>query len=193
MCLKTDSIGVGRMGDCADTTAEAARAGGPDRDNLGAALRDEPVAARMARGLPAPVLRSRDRRCVLVWRAGWAGNRNCDLGGLPASHPHIRELENVIERALVLDKDGVLALDDLPDRLRAREHRVADLRMELPDEGISLENVERELLLAALEKHNWNQTRAGAFLNITHSTLLYRMQKFGLERDRKAAESPASE
>jgi hypothetical protein len=75
----------------------------------------------------------------------------------------------------------------------ARAHRVADLRMELPDEGISLENVERELLLAALEKHNWNQTRAGAFLNITHSTLLYRMQKFGLERDRKAAESPASE
>ena len=106
---------------------------------------------------------------------------------------NIRELENVIERALVLDKDGVLGLDDLPDRLRVREQRVANLRMELPDEGISLEDVERELLLAALEKHNWNQTRAAAFLNITRSTLLYRMQKFGLERDRKATESPAPE
>ncbi len=101
---------------------------------------------------------------------------------------NIRELENVIERALVLDKDSVLGLDDLPERLRTREHRVANLRMELPDEGISLEDVERELLLAALHKHNWNQTRAAAFLNITRSTLLYRMQKFGLEREKTAVE-----
>jgi len=57
----------------------------------------------------------------------------------------------------------------------------------LPDEGISLEGVERELLLAALEKHNWNQTRAAAYLDITRSTLLYRMQKFGLEREKSAA------
>ncbi|MGE3411116.1 MAG: sigma-54-dependent transcriptional regulator [Dehalococcoidia bacterium] len=99
---------------------------------------------------------------------GWPGN--------------IRELENVIERALALDRDGVIGLDDLPERLRSREHRVANLRMELPDEGVSLEEVERELLLASLEKHNWNQTRAAAFLNITRSTLLYRMQKFHLER-----------
>ena len=101
---------------------------------------------------------------------------------------NIRELENVIERALVLDKDGVLGLDDLPERLRAREHRVANLHIELPDEGISLEDLERELLLAALHKHNWNQTRAAAFLNITRSTLLYRMQKFGLEREKTPAE-----
>ena len=106
---------------------------------------------------------------------------------------NIRELENVIERALVLDKDGVIALDDLPDRLRTREHRVANLRMELPDEGISLEDVERELLLAALEKHNWNQTRAAAFLNITRSTLVYRMEKFGLQREKKPAEPAAHE
>ncbi len=101
---------------------------------------------------------------------------------------NIRELENVIERALVLDKDGVLGLDDLPERLSAREQRIGNLRLELPDEGISLETVERELLLAALEKHNWNQTRAAGYLGITRSTLLYRMQKFGLERDKVAAE-----
>ena len=99
---------------------------------------------------------------------GWPGN--------------IRELENVIERALVLDKEGTVGLDDLPERLRTHENHIANLRMELPDEGISLEDVERELLLAALEKHNWNQTKAAAFLNITRSTLLYRMQKFNLQR-----------
>ena len=57
------------------------------------------------------------------------------------------------------------------DRLRTREHRVANLRMELPDEGISLEDVERELLRAALEKHDWNQTRGPRFSTITRSTL----------------------
>ncbi len=111
---------------------------------------------------------------------------------------NIRELENVIERALVLDRDGVIGLDDLPDRLRASGERIGNLRIELPDEGISLEDVERELLLAALEKHNWNQTRAAAYLNITRSTLLYRMQKFGLERGKnpqpatEASEAPSS-
>jgi DNA-binding NtrC family response regulator len=97
---------------------------------------------------------------------------------------NIRELENVIERALVLDRDGILGLDDLPDRLTASGARIGNLRLELPDEGISLEDIERDLLLAALEKHNWNQTRAAAYLNITRSTLLYRMQKFSLVRDR---------
>lgn len=105
---------------------------------------------------------------------GWPGN--------------IRELENVVERALVLDKDGVIGLDDLPDRLRAREQRIGNVRIELPDEGISLEKVERELLLTALEKHDWNQTRAAAYLDITRSTLLYRMQKYGLEREKAAAD-----
>jgi len=95
---------------------------------------------------------------------------------------NIRELENVIERALVLDTDGVVTVEDLPERLRAGERRVARLRLELPDEGLSLEELERELLQAALERHHWNQTRAAAYLNITRGTLMYRMQKHGLER-----------
>jgi two-component system NtrC family response regulator len=95
---------------------------------------------------------------------------------------NIRELENVVERALVLDRDGAIGLDDLPDRLRVREHGLGRLRIELPDEGLSLETVERDLLQAALERHDWNQTKAAAYLDITRSALLYRMQKFGIER-----------
>jgi two-component system NtrC family response regulator len=54
--------------------------------------------------------------------------------------------------------------------------------MELPDNGLSLEEVERELLVAALVKHGWNQTKAATYLSISRSALIYRMQKFGLEQ-----------
>lgn len=94
---------------------------------------------------------------------------------------NVRELENVLERALVLDSDGRIGLDDLPDRFRTERTPIGRLRMELPDEGVPLEEVERELIRAALEKHHWNQTRAAAYLDLTRSTLIYRMQKFGLE------------
>ena len=50
-------------------------------------------------------------------------------------------------------------------------------------------SAEKELLLAALQKHNWNQTRAANYLKITRSTLLYRMQKFELERPRTGTEA----
>jgi DNA-binding NtrC family response regulator len=105
---------------------------------------------------------------------------------------NIRELENVVERALVLDRDGVLGLDDVPDRIRVREHGVGRLRLELPDEGMPLETVERDLLKAALEKHDWNQTRTAAYLDITRSALLYRIQKFGLERPSRDVDEPAT-
>jgi DNA-binding NtrC family response regulator len=102
---------------------------------------------------------------------------------------NIRELENVIQRALVLDRDNIIGLDDLPERVRVREPHLAKLRMELPDNGLSLEDVERELLIAALVKHGWNQTKAATYLNISRSALIYRMQKFALERPGAAAEA----
>ena len=108
-----------------------------------------------------------DVHAVLMLHA-WPGN--------------IRELENVVQRALVLDRDHAIGVDDLPERLLEREPTLARLRMELPDQGLSLEDVERELLVAALTKHNWNQTKSAAYLNISRSALIYRMQKFGLER-----------
>ena len=109
-----------------------------------------------------------------------------NLYSLPGN---IRELENVIQRALVLDRDNIIGLDDLPERVRVREPRLARLRMELPDSGLSLEDVERELLIAALVKHGWNQTKAAAYLNISRSALIYRMQKFALERPGTTAEA----
>jgi DNA-binding NtrC family response regulator len=104
---------------------------------------------------------------------------------------NIRELENVIQRALVIDQDNIIGLDDLPDRLRVQRTKLAQLHLELPDGGLSIDEVERDLLSAALEKHAWNQTKAATYLNISRSALIYRMQKFGIERPDPPTEPPA--
>ena len=62
-------------------------------------------------------------------------------------------------------------------------HPRDSLLLELPEEGISLEAVERELLVRALEKFNWNQTQAARFLDISRRTLIYRMEKHHLVRE----------
>jgi two-component system, NtrC family, response regulator len=98
---------------------------------------------------------------------------------------NIRELENVVERMLVLSNGEQITEDDLPDELRrvARPNPTTPLLLELPDEGISLEAVERELLLRALEKAGGNQTQAARYLDISRRTFIYRMEKHGLRQD----------
>jgi two-component system NtrC family response regulator len=48
----------------------------------------------------------------------------------------------------------------------------------LPDEGYSLEQLEREVVVQALERNGWNQTAAARFLRIPRHTLIYRMEKY---------------
>ena len=54
--------------------------------------------------------------------------------------------------------------------------------LQIPPDGIDLQKVEEELIRDALERNDWNQTRAAKFLGLTRNTLIYRMQKFGLSR-----------
>jgi DNA-binding NtrC family response regulator len=93
---------------------------------------------------------------------------------------NVRELENVIESAVVLSKSEQITPSFFPENVRQEHVRVSQIHLQIPDDGISLEDVERELILKALEKCQWNQTRAARFLNITRKTLMYRMEKFGL-------------
>lgn len=95
---------------------------------------------------------------------------------------NIRELENIIERLVVLCRGTEIVLEDLPDYLR-RESSAADaLRLDLHPDGISLEAVEKDLILRALEKFSWNQTHAARYLDISRKTLMYRMEKHGIRR-----------
>jgi two-component system NtrC family response regulator len=96
---------------------------------------------------------------------------------------NIRELENVIERMIVLARGTELSTEDLPESMRRTPAAPADtLPMDIPEDGISLEGVERELLLRALKKADWNQSKAARYLDISRKTLIYRMEKYGINR-----------
>jgi two-component system NtrC family response regulator len=113
------------------------------------------------------------------WGHRWPGN--------------VRELENVIERLVVLARGKEITLADLPEFLR-RERPVLDvLHLDLPPQGISLEAVEKELILRALEKCNWNQTNAAKYLDIGRKTLIYRMEKHGIRKKGAAEVEDAEE
>jgi two-component system NtrC family response regulator len=119
-----------------------------------------------------PDLRIRPETISLLANFRWPGN--------------IRELENVIERMVVLAPGDEITEADLPEQIRAAPPVRDSVLLELPEEGISLESVERELLVRALDKFGWNQSRAARYLDISRRTLIYRMEKHGLAREVKS-------
>ncbi|MCC7175347.1 MAG: sigma-54-dependent Fis family transcriptional regulator [Bryobacterales bacterium] len=104
---------------------------------------------------------------------------------------NIRELENVIERIVVLARGTEITLSDLPDFLRRERPAVDMLQLELPARGISLESVEKELITRALERFGGNQTHAARYLDISRKALIYRMEKHGIRK--RAAEGEDEE
>jgi DNA-binding NtrC family response regulator len=100
---------------------------------------------------------------------------------------NIRELENTIERLVVLAQGTEIRLEDLPGQLRREKPAVEIDRIELPPQGVSLEAIEKELVLWALRKSNWNQTRAAALLDLSRKTFIYRMEKHGIQKEEPGA------
>jgi len=96
---------------------------------------------------------------------------------------NVRELENALERAMIFHRGDLISLADLPETIRAPKAKEATaLPMSMPETGLSLEEVEKELILRALQKHDWNQSRAARYLGITRHTLLYRIEKHNIAR-----------
>jgi len=92
---------------------------------------------------------------------------------------NVRELENTVERLLILREGDVIELGDLPEKVRTSSKTVASGSIvNLPAEGYSLEQLEREIVLEALERNHWNQTAAARFLRIPRHVLIYRMEKY---------------
>jgi len=96
-------------------------------------------------------------------RYGWPGN--------------VRELRNVVERAMLLSEGDRLETRDFA--ALSHGHRPAD-EVELPANGIDLEQLERSLVIQALRRCAGNQTRAAALLGLNRDQIRYRIEKFAL-------------
>jgi DNA-binding NtrC family response regulator len=97
---------------------------------------------------------------------GWPGN--------------IRELRNAIERAMLLGEGTTLTVDDFA-MTSGNRGRLTE-GVELPPQGVDLEQLERSLVVQALERSGWNQTRAAVLLGLNRDQIRYRIEKFKLER-----------
>ena len=91
---------------------------------------------------------------------------------------NVRELRNVIERAMLLADTTWLT----PNLVATVAHEGTVAGFCLPADGVALEDVERQLLVQALDRARGNQTQAGLLLGINRDQVRYRIEKFGLNR-----------
>ncbi len=101
-------------------------------------------------------------------------------------HPfpgNVRELENILERALALSSGGAIGPEDL--NLPAPSGEFVPPAAEAPDQAYSLpdylDQVERAAILSALEKTRYNKTAAAKLLGISFRALRYRLERLGLD------------
>jgi len=97
---------------------------------------------------------------------------------------NVRELRNIVERAILLGSGDTLDLEDLPSEIRDRSGvggvESAEGVLSLPQGGVVLEELERDLVRQALQRSNGNQTRAAKLLGLNRDQIRYRIEKFGL-------------
>lgn len=112
---------------------------------------------------------------------------------------NVRELRNMIERAITLSDDECIDLTHLAPPLRGSSVNsqittkqvndtstaITQTRPKLPMEGLEryLENIEKDILLNALDMTHWNRTLAAKKLGMTFRSLRYRLKKFGLDTE----------
>ena len=93
---------------------------------------------------------------------------------------NVRELENIMERLAIFSQSGDADVKDLPEEILSPPPNAGSAVFRIPPGGISLPELDKQLVITALERNNWNQTRAADFLGITRNVLVYRMQKYRL-------------
>ncbi|MBA4374090.1 MAG: DNA-binding response regulator [Thermodesulfovibrio sp.] len=111
---------------------------------------------------------------------------------------NVRELENLVERMVILDEDGIIKTDDLPERFSSlfgpggecgdRREKLAvsgPAALNLPDDGVDLnamvDDMERKLILQALEKSGGVKKKAAELLGLNRTTLLEKLKKKGID------------
>ncbi len=125
--------------------------------------------AKHTRGTNRKVALDKDARRILE-NYGYPGN--------------VRQLESALERAVLLCENNTITAEDLPPEMSqsARPSSANDL-FKLPAEGINFEDVERSLIMQAMERTDNNITKSAKLLGLTFRTLQYRLEKFGYKKD----------
>ncbi|MCF6159627.1 MAG: sigma-54-dependent Fis family transcriptional regulator [wastewater metagenome] len=122
----------------------------------------------------APITLSKEVERLLLHHK-WEGN--------------IRELQNVIERAVILCKGNIITPDHIPTSIvKGLSSNIKDktqtldngVQFDIPPHGLSLDALEKQLVTQALEKSKNNKTKAAKLLGLTRGTFRYRLQKYGL-------------
>jgi DNA-binding NtrC family response regulator len=95
---------------------------------------------------------------------------------------NVRQLEAVIERAILLNDGDVITQRDIGRLLHSRKPEGRTL-FDLPEDGLDLEKLEKELILKAMKRTGGVATKAAKLLNMNYKALLYRLEKFGIKDD----------
>ena len=102
---------------------------------------------------------------------------------------NVRQLESAIERSILLSENDKITLEDLPPEMSqiggatALASASGGEYFKLPPEGVNFEDVERSLIMQAMERTDNNITKSAKLLGLTFRTLQYRLEKFGIKKD----------
>ncbi len=118
-------------------------------------------AGSTVKGIAKPALK-------LIMDYSWPGN--------------VRQLESVIERGALMAESDLIQPEDLPAEITEGLSRAGWVPFELPPEGIQFEELERNLIIKAMERVDWVIAKAAPLLGMSYKTLQYRLEKFGIEK-----------
>lgn len=93
---------------------------------------------------------------------------------------NVRELENCIERAVIMANNMPLRLEHLPEHIQKNQALKKPSLFEIPDEGISLDEIEKNLIMQALDKANNNKSEAARLLGISRRSIYSKMKTHNL-------------
>ncbi|HEY3308069.1 MAG TPA: sigma-54 dependent transcriptional regulator [Desulfuromonadaceae bacterium] len=98
---------------------------------------------------------------------------------------NVRQLESVIERSVLMAETNFIEPEDLPAEITAVSSLAGGIPFELPPEGIDFEELEKGLIIKAMERADWVIGKGAQLLGMSYKTLQYRLEKFEIERPDK--------